>query len=75
MRTLTMTFKTTEDKNKTIRFTNYTANLDESAVQEIMTIFMENDQFIKEGIDQYDQPVACNVVETSTTKVLHQNEG
>ncbi len=68
-RSVNFSFKTADNKSKTIRINNFEGDLTADLAKEFMDTMVNSKQFMKAGFDQYATAVAAHVVDTETTVI------
>lgn len=68
-RALTMTFKTADNKSKSVRVSDYQGDPDKAAVEAFMTALAGCKQFAKLGVNQFAIPGSAHAVDTESTEV------
>lgn len=68
-RSANLTFKTADDKTKSIRISNYQGEVPEDDAKAFMEALCASKQFVKDGVQQYARPTKITAVDTETTVV------
>lgn len=70
MRSINFSFKTGDNKSKSLRFTAYEGDLTTEAAKRFMQAIVDADQFYNaDHVKQYAQPVAARAVDTESEDI------
>ncbi|WP_155286898.1 DUF2922 domain-containing protein [Lacticaseibacillus zhaodongensis] len=71
MRSINFSFKTGDNKSKSLRLSAYEGNLTQEAAQKFMQALIDADQFYTpDGVKMYAQAVAARAVDTESTDIF-----
>jgi polyhydroxyalkanoate synthesis regulator phasin len=71
MRSIHFSFKTGDNKSKTLRLTAYEGDLTQEAAKRFMQALVDADQFYNDKqVKQYAQPVAARAIDTESEDIF-----
>lgn len=68
-RSLNFTFKTADDKNKSLRISDYEGEVPAGSAEALMTAICTSKLFVKDGVQQFSRPMSVHAVDTESTVV------
>jgi hypothetical protein len=73
-KTLKLTFKNAKNKKVNLSLPDAAENLTEDEIKAAMNEMCKANLFVKEGVDQYQAPLATQYVERTVTSVFDDSE-